>query len=184
MRRRPAWLALAGGALGLLLLAGAAAAGLGDARRGYRALAPEVFHPTFFARHAAAREQGADWVRSADAVAREYVGRSRLCPEQAWRALNAEPERVVIAVERRCPYSAYSAATRLEFRVELERSGGVWEVRWAGLRQKCGVNRHPLGAVLLQHNPFRRAAAAWAAPLRAAVDNLANTLNPWMTECL
>lgn len=175
---------MAGSALGLLLLAGAAMAVFGDAHRGYRALAPEVFHPTFFARHAAARERGAAWVRNADAVAREYVGWSRLCPEQAWRALSVEPERVIIAVERRCPYSAYSAATRLEFRLELERSGAIWEVRWAGLRQKCGVNRHPLGAFLLQHNPFRGVAAVWAAPLRLAVDNLANSLNPWMAECL
>lgn len=183
MRHLVRWL-VAGGASGLMLLGLAALVYFGDAHRGYRTLAPDVYHPTFFPRHAEARAQGAAWVRTAAAVAREYVGLSRLCPDQVWRELNASAGRAVIVVERQCPYSAYSAATVQEFRVELERPAEAWEVRWAGLRLKCGLNRHPLAVYLLRHNPFRRAPAAWSAPLAATVDGLARQLNPWMTECL
>jgi hypothetical protein len=124
------------------------------------------------------------WVRIAAVVADEYVGRSRLCPEQALRELETADDRAVIIVERKCAYSAYSAAIRLEFRVELARQDGDWVIRWAGLRLKCALNRHPLGAYLLKHNPFRSGRAAWSAPLKAAVDAFAHRLNPWMPECL
>ena len=172
---------IVGGAVGLIGLRVARDLLPSYDRQTYRPLEADVYHPTFFARFAAARQQKAAWLRSAPTVTLRYLGYTRTCPTQQMRLLTATPGRVTLIVTRLCPYS--SLATVKEYRVDLVQRDGVWEIEWAGMRLKCTVNHSPMGAYLLGHNPFWSWKIHWVLLVNNAVRNLSNALNPWLPEC-
>jgi hypothetical protein len=151
-------------------------------RETFRVLAADVFHPTFYLRFAAAREAQQEWVASPGAVAAEFIGRARNCPEQRQEVLSSTDDAMVVLITRLCPYSRL--ATQRQFRVDLARRGHVWEIEWAGQRYKCAVNRSGLAVLLITHSPFRGAQAPWARSVTGAIDTLSDSLNSWVTDCL
>ena len=151
-----------------------------DVRGDYRTLEPDVYHPTFFARYAIARQHEAGWLRSAALVAVRYVGSTRVCPTQQILQLAEDEGRMTFVITRSCPYSV---ATVKQYRIELVEQGGFWEIEWAGLRVKCATNQSRVGAFLITHNPFQVSNVPWASSLNNAVRSFAKSLNPWLPEC-
>lgn len=150
-------------------------------RYGYRTLATDLFHPTFFPRYAAARQERAGWVRSAPDVALTYVGWSRLCRDQQVSHIPAPEGQAIIVVTQTCPYTPTPVR---QYRVELVWRADAWEIEWAGMRLKCAVNKSPLGAYLIKHNPFSNGRLPWLQPLDHAFLSMAASLNPWLPVCL
>jgi hypothetical protein len=174
-------------ALALLLGLGSLGAGRmmyrgagGDVRDNYRELETDVYFPTFFIRYAQERDHHAEWLKNATVVALTYVGRTRVCPTQQISGVSATGDRIVFLITRSCPYSV---ALVKQFRIEMVRRDGNWEIEWAGMRLKCAVNQSRLGAYLIGHNPFRAWREPWDSAWRNFAVPLANSLNPWMTQC-
>ena len=149
-------------------------------RNGYRTLEADVYHPTFFKRYALARAQRAAWVKSAPAIALAYVGRTRVCPDQQIESRAVDEAQAIFIITRACPYSV---ATVKEYRIDLVQHDGFWEIEWAGMRFKCAVNQSPVGAYVINHNPFQTGRAPRVFALNQGVRWLANSLNPWSLEC-
>jgi len=152
----------------------------GNERSSYRTLEPDVYYPTFFKRYVVEREHGAAWLRIPTEVALAYVGYTRVCPSQEINPLLAEAGRIVLLIRRVCPYSV---SPLKEFRIDLVERDGFWEIEWAGLRYKCAVNQNPVGAYLVNHNPFQPGRAGWAQMLNREMRQFAGSLNPWSFEC-
>jgi hypothetical protein len=150
-----------------------------DDRSTYRALDPNVYYPNFFKQFAQARTRGAAWVLVPPEMALAYVGRTRVCPDQQISSLPVEDGRKVFIITRTCPYSRMVVR---QYRLEMIERDGAGEIEWAGMRLKCAVNQSPVGAYLVNHNPFA-ARFAWAMPINKVVRSFANTLNLWMPEC-
>ena len=150
-------------------------------RSTFRVLEADVFHPTFYTRFAAAREQHLPWVTDPLAVAFEFVGRTRNCPSQRLEVLSGSTDTTVVLVTRTCPYS--NLATQRQFRVDLVRRDAAWEVGWAGQRYRCATNQNGLAVFLTSHSPFRGVQASWAHRVTGTIDTLADSLNPWLTDC-
>jgi hypothetical protein len=160
----------------LLLVAGRL---LYPARSDYRTLERNVYFPTFFVRAAEARRQGAAWARDARAVALAYVGTTRECTTQEVRERSVAVDRVVFTITRKCPYRA---APVKQFRLDLVRQAGFWEIEWAGLREKCASSQNPVGAYLIQHTTPR--SYGWVLPAHKALKSSSELIEPWKQACL
>ncbi len=160
----------------LLLVAGRL---LYPARSDYRTLERNVYFPTFFLRAAEARQQRAAWARDAEAVALAYVGTTRECNTQEVGQRSAGVDRMVFTITRNCPYRA---APVKQFRVDLVRRDGFWEIEWAGLREKCASSQNRLGAYLIQHTTPQ--SYGWVLPVYKVLKSSSGLTDPWKQACL
>ena len=160
----------------LLLVAGRL---LYPPRTAYQTLERNVYFPSFFPRLADARREGAGWVKNARTVALAYVATARGCDTESVREHSAGADRTVFTITRVCPYRV---APIKQFRIDLVRRDGFWEIEWAGLRLKCAANQNRLGAFLIEHTTSQ--SYGWVLPVFNVLKSSSGIIDRWTASCL
>jgi|GEM_PF-3928438 len=115
---------------------------LDDDRSSYRSI--DLATQTQFATdYEQARNQGAEWSKSAQEVALRFVTAGRTeCLNPPLESVRAQGGEAVIVIHDNCSFDDSILATK--YRLELAQSGEFWEVKWAGWKQRCRRDA-PLG---------------------------------------